>query len=59
MHWFEKKYVFGENGEFKENNVFWKRQVDDIYFILKGSKEDLELFVWKLNGFECTVHFGD
>ena len=23
MHWFEKKYIFGENGEFKENIAFW------------------------------------
>ena len=51
MHWFEKTYVFGENGEFKENIVFWKRQVDDIFFIWRGTKEDLELFVWKLDGF--------
>ena len=57
MHWFEKTYVFGEDGEFKENIVFWKRQVDDIFFIWRGTKEELELFVWKLNGFEYSIQF--
>ena len=37
--------------------MFWKRQVDDIFFILKGSKEELELFVWLLNGVENRVQF--
>ena len=57
MHWFEKTYVFGEGGEFQENIVFWKRQVDDIFFVWRGTKEDLELFVWKLNGFEYSTQF--
>ena len=33
MHWFEKKYVFNEESTFKKNIVFWKRQMDDIFFI--------------------------
>jgi len=57
MHWFEKTYVFGEDSKFKENIVFWKRQMDDIFFIWKGTKEDLELFVWQLNGVEYRVQF--
>jgi hypothetical protein len=57
MHWLEKTYVFGEDSRFKENIVFWKRQMDDIFFIWKGTKEDLELFVWQLNGVEYRVQF--
>ena len=37
--------------------MFWKRQMDDVFFIWKGSKEELELFVWHLNGFEYRVQF--
>ena len=32
MHWFERTYVFNDNNQFKDNIVFWKRQVDDILF---------------------------
>ena len=39
MHWFEKTYVFGVDGEFKETIVFWKRQVDDIFFCLEGHQK--------------------
>ena len=45
MHWFGKTYVFNEGGEFRNNIVFWKRQMDDVFFVWKGSKKDLELFV--------------
>ena len=31
--------------------------MDDIFFVWKGSKEDLELFVWRLNGVEYRVQF--
>ena len=37
--------------------MFWKLQVDDIFFIWKGSKEELEQFVWLLNGVEYRVQF--
>ena len=57
MHWFEKKYVFGESSTFRDNIVFWKRQMDDVFFVWRGSKEDLELFVWHLNGIEHRVQF--
>jgi len=57
MHWFERTYVFNETGEFCDNIVFWKRQMDDIFFVWKGSKEELELFVWKLNGIEIRIQF--
>ena len=49
--------MFGEDSKFKERIVFWKRQMDDVFFIWKGSKEELELFVWHLNGFEYRVQF--
>ena len=57
MHWFEKTYVFNEDNQFRDNVSFWKRQVDDIFFVWKGSKEELELFVWRLNGVEYRVQF--
>ena len=41
MHWFEKAYVFNADNQFRDNISFWKRQVDDIFFVWKGSKEDL------------------
>ena len=53
----ETYYVFNDNNQFKDNIVFWKRQVDDIFFVWKGSKEELELFVWLLNGVEYRVQF--
>ena len=49
--------MFGEDSNFKENIVFWKRQMHDVFFIWKGTKEELELFVWHLNGFEYRVQF--
>ena len=49
--------MFNEGGEFRNNIVFWKRQMDDIFFVWKGIKEDLELFVWRLNGIEYRVQF--
>ena len=57
MHWFEETHIFKEDGEFSNNIVFWKRQMDDIFFVWKGSKEELELFVWKLNGIENRIQF--
>ena len=57
MDWFERTYVLNDNNQFKDNIVFWKRQVDDIFFVWKGSKEELELFVWLLNGVEYRVQF--
>ena len=57
MHWFEKNYVFNEGSRFKDNIVFWKRQMDDIFFVWRGKKEDLEFFVWILNGVDNKVQF--
>ena len=57
MHWFERTYVFGENSSFRDKIVFWKRQMDNIFFVWNGTKEELELFVWHLNGFECKIQF--
>jgi len=39
MHWFEKNYVFNEGSRFKDNIVFWKRQMDDIFFVWRGKEE--------------------
>ena len=33
MHWFKKTFVFGEDSKFKERIVFWKRQMDNVFFI--------------------------
>ena len=45
------------DNQFRDNIGFWKRQVDNIVFLRKGSKEKLELFVWRLNGVEYQVQF--
>ena len=52
MHWFEENHVFKEENESKL--VYWKREKDDIFFIWRGSKDELEVFkfVWHLNGVE-------
>ena len=31
--------------------------MDDVFFVWRGKKEDLELFVWLLNGIENKVQF--
>ena len=31
--------------------------MDDVFFIWKGTKEELELFVWHFHGFEYRVQF--
>ena len=36
---------------------FWKRQMDDIFFVWSGSKDELETFVWHLNGVERRIQF--
>ena len=57
LHWFEKTHVFGEESRFRKNIVFWKRQMGDIFFVWRGSRDELELFVWTLNGIEHKVQF--
>ena len=57
MHWIEKTYVFDEESRFKKNIVFWKWQMDDIFFVWRGSRDELELFVWTLNGIEHKIQF--
>ena len=52
MHWFEKTYVYGEENRLRKNILFWKRQMDDIFFVWRGSRDELELFVWTLHGIE-------
>ena len=59
MHWFERNFVFNNDNSLKQCLKFWKRQVDDVFFVWSGSKDDLELFVWHLNGGdEGTVQNG-
>ena len=55
MHWFEENHVFKEENESKL--VYWKREMDDIFFIWRGSKDELEVFVWHLNGVEFKIKF--
>ena len=40
----------GKSISLKQYLKLWKRQVDDVFFVWSGSKDDLELFVWHLNG---------
>jgi len=55
MHWFEENYVFKQ--ENKEKLVYWKREMDDIFFVWRGTKDELESFVWQLNGVEFKINF--
>ena len=57
MHWFEKTFVFNEDNTMKHYLKFWKRQMDDIFFVWSGSKDELETFVWHLNGVERRIQF--
>ena len=57
MHWFERNFVFNNDNSLKQYLKFWKRQVDDVFFVWSGSKDDLELFMWHLNGVEMKVQF--
>jgi len=57
MHWFERNFVFNNDNSLKQYLKFWKRQVDDVFFVWSGSKDDLELFVWHLNGVEMKIQF--
>ena len=57
MHWFEKTFVFNEDNTMKHYLKFWKRQMDDIFFVWSGSKDELEIFVWHLNGVERRIQF--
>ena len=57
MHWFEKNFVFNDDNSLKHCLKFWKRQVDDVFFIWKGTKDELEVFVWHLNGVEMKIQF--
>ena len=38
MHWFENKYVFNEESPLKKKIVFWKRHMDNMFFVLRGTK---------------------
>ena len=49
MHWFEKEYVFNEDGHFKGNIVFWERQMDDVFFVWRG-KGGFRTVCVELNG---------
>jgi len=57
MHWFERNFVYNEDKSLKHGLKFWKRQVDDVFFIWEGTKDELELFVWHLNGVEMKIQF--
>ena len=38
MHWFEKTHIFNKDGEFRNNIVFWKRQMDEIFLCGKEAR---------------------
>ena len=37
--------------------MYWKREKDLIFFIWRESKDELEVFVWHLNGVKFKVKF--
>ena len=55
MHWFEENHMFKE--EHNAKLVYWKREMDDIFFVWRGTKDELEEFVWRLNGVELKIKF--
>ena len=64
MNWFEETYVFDQGNPFKP--IFWKRMRDDIFVIWRDAdkecsksrgSDDLDQFVWKLNGCERRIQF--
>ena len=55
MHWFEENHVFKAENE--QRLVYWKREMDDIFFVWRGTKDELEEFVWHLNGVEFKIKF--
>ena len=55
MHWFEEHHVFKEENE--QRLAYWKREMDDIFFVWRGTKDELEEFVWHLNGVEFKIKF--
>ena len=56
MHWFEKSFVYNEDNSLRHCLKFWERQLGDVLFVGKR-KEELELFVWHLNGVEMKIQF--
>ena len=40
-----------------ELKLYWKREMDDIFFVWRGTKDELEEFVWHLNGVEFKIKF--
>ena len=55
MHWFEENHVFKAENE--QRLVYWKREMDDIFFVWRGTNDELEEFVWHLNGVEFKIKF--
>ena len=55
MLWFEENHVFKAENE--QRLVYWKREMDDIFFVWRGTKDELEEFVWHLNGVEFKIKF--
>ena len=64
MDWFEENYVFTKQNDFQI--IFWKRMRDDVFLIWKKGdadlnkqmgSDDLERFLWKLNGYENRIQF--
>ena len=56
MHWLEKKYVFGESSTFRDNIVFWKRQMDDVFFVWRGARKIICLAL-KWDRAQSAVYF--
>ena len=55
VHWLEENHVFKAENE--QRLVYWKREMDDIFFVWRGTKDELEEFVWHLNGVEFKIKF--
>ena len=45
VHWIEKNFVYNKYNSLRYHLKIWKRQVDDVFFVQKGTKKVLEFFV--------------
>ncbi|KAJ1177455.1 hypothetical protein NDU88_002710 [Pleurodeles waltl] len=57
MDHFEKEMVLTEDNPFFDNIKIWKRYIDDIFLIRKGTKEEATAFVTWLNALNPFLRF--
>ena len=56
MHWILYQHAFPNLQDSAESVIYWKRYIDDIFGIWKGTREQFNIFMQRLNG--ITKGFG-